>query len=229
MSARRMEEVYRRRATLHPAGYYSLARPGQLYLTQRREEALLAALARLGAFPLAGKRVLDLGSGSGDGVIRHVLYGSRAIDVTGVEIQHARLLDMRARCPGLQGVEASAEALPFPDACFDLVHQATMMTLILDSAARHRIAAEMRRVLRPSGAILWFDFRYSNPANRDARGIGVGEIRALFPGCSIRARSVGLLPPLARRLAALGFTWCRLVETVAPLRTHYLAVIRPPG
>lgn len=225
----RMDEVYRRREALHPPGYYSLFQPGHLYLVQRREEIYLRALRRHGFFPLAGRSVLDLGCGSGEGMVRHLLYGSGRADLVGLEIQPRRLAEMRSRFPGLMGVQADAAALPFGTHAFDLVHQATMMTLILDPEVRRRVAAEMLRVLKPSGAILWFDFRYTNPANVDARGIGAAQIRSLFPGCSVELRSLSLLPPLARRLAGVAPTACRVLEWLPPLRTHYLAVIRPRG
>jgi SAM-dependent methyltransferase len=224
--AREMEEVEGRGAVLHPPGYYSMLNPGHLYLMQRREEALLRALRRLAVQPLAERRILDLGCGGGEEMIRHVLYGADPRKVAGVDLQFPRLAGLKRRFAGLNAVQADAARLPFADASFDLVSQATMMTLVLDPEVRTRIAAEMVRVCKPSGAILWFDYRYSNPANRDARGIGAAEIRRLFPGCEVSLRAVSLAPPLARRLVRLGVTVCRVVEWCPPLRTHYLAVIR---
>jgi len=222
----RMEEVYRKFEHLHPPGYYSLFDPGHLYLMQRREEALLRAMRQHGLYPLADRQVLNVGCGGGEEMIRQALYGADTRKVVGVEVRMGPLADLRRRFRGVQAVQADATLLPFADASFDLVHQATMMTLILDAEMRARIAAEMRRVCRPSGAILWFDYRYSNPANRDARGIGAAEIRRLFPDCDIRFQALSLAPPLARRLARFSVTLCRVLEWLSPLRTHYLAVIR---
>jgi len=224
--AREMEEVERRGVVLHPPGYYSMLNPGHLYLMQRREEALLRALRRHGLHPLAARRILDLGCGGGEEMIRHVLYGADPRAVVGVELQFPRLAGLKRRFRGLLALQADASRLPFADASFDIVNQATMMTLVLDADVRARIAAEMVRVCKPSGAILWFDYRYTNPANRDARGIGAAEIRRLFPGCEISLRAVSLAPPLARRLVRLSATLCRVVEWCSALRTHYLAVIR---
>jgi SAM-dependent methyltransferase len=221
-----MEEVYRKLERLHPPGYYSLFDPGHLYLMQRREEALLWAIRRHDLQPLADRRVLNVGCGGGEEILRQVLYGADRRRIVGVEVRAQPLVDMRRRFGEVQAVQADASQLPFADASFDIVHQATMMTLVLDAELRTKIAKEMRRVCSPSGAMLWFDYRYSNPANREARGIGAAEIRRLFPGCDIWLQSLSLAPPLARSLARYSVTLCRALEWLSPLRTHYLAVIR---
>jgi len=221
-----MREVEERGEQLHPPGYYSMLDPGHLYLMQRREEALLRALATHRLYPLAGRRVLDVGCGGGEELTRLLLCGAERRALVGVEIQFQRLLNLRRRFPGLGAVHADATRLPFASGSFDLVHQATMMTLVLDAEVRTGIAAEMLRVCKASGAILWFDFRYSNPRNPDTRGIGATEIRRLFPGCDVSLEAVCLAPPVARRLARFSPTACRVLEWLRPLRTHYLAVIR---
>ena len=50
-----------------------------------------------------------------------------------------------------------AEALPFPDAHFDVV-LSTVMLHHLPSKLRRQCAAEMRRVLKPGGRVLAVDF-----------------------------------------------------------------------
>src|SRR5437660_723540 len=77
-------------------------------------------------------------------------------------------------------VVGTADRLPFPDRSFDVVAQLTMFTSILDRAVRRAAAAEMQRVLAPAGAILWYDFRYPSPFNRDVRPVRLREIRTLF-------------------------------------------------
>ena len=95
---------------------------------------------------------------------------------------------------------------------------------------RRRAAAEMLRVVRPGGVILWYDVRHPNPRNRDLVPIGRREIRAVFPGCEIDFATATLLPPLARRLAPLSPVACRLLEAlVPPLRSHLAALIRRPA
>ena len=227
--ARDMEEVYRRRDRLHARGYYSLFEPGHLYLMQRRERLLLRELRRRGTDTLLGLRVLDVGCAGGDWLRRFQSYGAEPEDITGVELQLPFLQAARQSLPRMNFIQADGGTLPFPDATFDMVHQATMLTLVLDPDIRRRVAAEMLRVVRPDGFLLWFDMRYSNPRNPDMRGIGRKELRELFPGCRMRLRSVSLIPALARRLSPWSFTACRLLELLPPLRIHYLGIIEPPG
>jgi len=43
----------------------------------------------------------------------------------------------------------------------------------------------MLRVLKPGGAILWFDLRVDNPRNPQVKGLRKKEIASLFPGCDV--------------------------------------------
>ncbi len=99
----------------------------------------------------AGQRVLDVATGSGNTAIA---AARRFTQVTGVDfvpslLERARV---RAQAEGLvvEFVEGDAEALPFPDASFDVV----MSTFGVMFAPDHpRAAAELVRVLRPGGRI----------------------------------------------------------------------------
>jgi SAM-dependent methyltransferase len=222
-----MEEVYRRRDRLHPRNYYSLRQPGHLYLTHVRERLLLRALREAGIGDLSDLQLLDVGCGAGEWLLRFETYGARLENLVGVELQRPFLREARARSDRLRVVQADGARLPFGPASFDLVHQATMMTLVPEAGLRRQIAAEMLRVLKPEGSILWFDMRYSNPRNPDMRGIGRRELGRLFPGCRMRLRSASLLPTVARRLAPWSFLACSLLELLPPLRIHYLGTIQP--
>ena len=111
-----------------------------------------------------------------------------------------------------------------------MVAQLTMFTSILDPAMRHAAATEMQRVLTPAGAILWYDFRYPSPSNRDVRPMRLREIRTLFPGWRIDRITTTLLPPLARRLAGISLRACVFLESaLPPLRSHNVALLTRPG
>jgi ubiquinone/menaquinone biosynthesis C-methylase UbiE len=60
---------------------------------------------------------------------------------------------------------AAAQALPFPEASFDLA-LATIMLHHLGRPARQGLAAELRRVVRPDGRVLIVDFAKAVPAQR---------------------------------------------------------------
>lgn len=62
-------------------------------------------------------------------------------------------------------VVGDASRLPYPDGSFDLVYQATALSSMPSRAMRDRVAVEMRRVVRPGGFIVSYDFAW-NPAHR---------------------------------------------------------------
>lgn len=102
---------------------------------------------------MAGRRVLDVGCGNGYVIERYARAGAApaiGIDLTrrGVEISAARL---RLRAQGARVLQASAERLPFPDACFDCV---SSMGVLHHIPSPERGLAEIRRVLRPGGRLV---------------------------------------------------------------------------
>lgn len=220
----RIRNAYARRDKHGLDQRYSLLDPANLYLFQRRERALLDLLRRHRLRHLAGKRILDAGCGNGAVLRDFVRYGADPARLAGIDLLPARLTAAAQHgAPGLLTL-ADASRLPFADTTFDVVLQFTMLSSVLDAVARRAIAAEMLRVLRPSGVIIWYDFIW-NPTNPDVRGVRLVEVRRLFPGCLIDARRITLAPPISRRLALRSWTLSRLLEALPFLRSHYLIAI----
>jgi SAM-dependent methyltransferase len=99
----------------------------------------------------AGERVLDVACGNGNAALA---AARRFCQVTGVDYVPA-LLDrahQRAQAEGLEASfqEADAEALPFPDAAFDVVLSTCGAMFAPD---QEQTAAELLRVCRPGGRI----------------------------------------------------------------------------
>jgi hypothetical protein len=82
--------------------------------------------------------------------------------------------------------------------------------------------------MRPGGGLLWYDFRYDSPSNRNVRGITARRVRELFP--ALRGRLIGLtlLPPLARRLGPLTPVAYPVLGWLPPLRSHLLGLLLKP-
>jgi ubiquinone/menaquinone biosynthesis C-methylase UbiE len=175
--------------------------------------------------PINGRSVLDIGCGSGTRLMAFRQMGAGRL--AGIELTADRCTIARENVPDAEVVHGSAHALPWPDACFDIVSQFVVFTSILDLTLKRRIAQEMMRVLRPRGVILWHDFRVNNPRNRHVRGIRKAEIRALFPSCDIQLQSMLLAPPLASFLIPRFPRLASQLEKLPFLRTHYLGVIKP--
>jgi len=99
-----------------------------------------------------GETVLDVGTGTGVVAITAARAGARvsALDLTPALLEHARENARIAGCAQIVWTEGDAEALPFPDAAFDIVvsqfgHMFAPRPLVA--------TAEMHRVLRPGGRI----------------------------------------------------------------------------
>jgi Methyltransferase domain len=82
-------------------------------------EAEHQARYRLALPHVSGRRVLDAGCGVGWG--SKLLLESGARTVTGLDISEEALADARVRAPGVELVHGDLQALPFPDASFDVV------------------------------------------------------------------------------------------------------------
>ena len=173
--------------------------------------------------------MLEVGCGAGQWLRDLVRWGAAPGRLHGVDLLGDRLAEARESCaPAVGLAQASATELPYPSARFDLVLQSTVFTSILDPAVRRAAAAEMLRVLRSGGAVLWYDYYYDNPRNPDVRRVGRGELASLFPGCSLAIERVTLAPPLTRMLAGHAALLCQALSRLPWLRTHYLGLIRKP-
>lgn len=175
--------------------------------------------------PIHGRSVLDIGCG--DGTWLKLFRELGASKLAGIELRSKPYAAAVRNIAIAELICGSAHHLPWPDAQFDIVSQFVVFTSILDQTLKQRIAAEMLRVLKPSGLILWYDFRVNNPRNPQVRGIGRAEIDSLFPFCDIRLHSLILAPPLASIVVPRSPRLASALERVPFLRTHYLGLIRP--
>lgn len=220
----RIRSVYAARTD---AAKYSWFSGGQQLILQGATRALLDALRRAGFTQLRDARVLEVGCGGGHWLRELVEWGARPDRVIGIDLIAERLADAQERCArAVQLAAASAAALPFEDETFDIVLQSTVLTSVLDSALRQRIAAEMIRVLRPRGVVLWYDLAVDNPRNPNVRGVGRRELSHLYPGCEVDVRRVTLAPPLARFFAPRIWTLAALLGAFPFMCTHFAGTVR---
>jgi len=168
------------------------------------------------------RRVLEIGCGRGTvlGDLAEVLAPDASL--CGVDLLRDRLID--AHRNGHAVAQADGRHLPFADDRFDLVVTFTVFSSIPDPSIRRNLADEIRRVLRPGGAVLWYDMRLPSP-NRAVRPLGRLGVAELFPGMAVRLESTTVLPPLARRLGDRDRRLYPLLRTLPPLRSHLFGVI----
>lgn len=229
LEARRIVVEYERRERELAARYEPNA-SAEVFLRRRRRRAVARALDGDQELPLAGKAVLDVGCGSGHGLIDLASLG--ADRVAGIDLLPARAAAARARLMeqrALRDADVShgnAAELPWPDAAFDVVHQCMMFSSIVAPGLRRAVAAEMARVLAPGGAVVSIDFRVDNPWNPGIRRLGQREMASLFPGFELRCRSLALPPPLTRYLLPRGRAVAEVLEAARVVNAQLLVVLR---
>lgn len=221
MSEKRIRAAYSRRSDPPMAAMGS----GDRYIHRRRDEALARLLSDAGV-SLGSVAILEIGCGDGRVLATLSAMGAGPEKMAGIDLLDERVEEARALLPEADIREGNAENLPWPDESFDVLVQFTFLSSVIEADARRRCVTEMLRVVKPGGAILWYDFIW-NPLNRDTRGINLREMEQLFAPARIQARRVTLVPQLARLLAPVSERFVTWLEGVPVLRTHYLALVLP--
>jgi SAM-dependent methyltransferase len=126
---------------------------------------------------VAGKNVLEVGCGAGQGARWLVAQGASvcAFDVSHGQLQQSRALDERTGLV-VPAVQADAQHLPFRSAAFDMVFSAFgAVPFVADSAG---VMREVLRVLRPGGRFVFsvtHPIRWAFPDDPGPAGLTVAQ------------------------------------------------------
>jgi SAM-dependent methyltransferase len=195
-----------------------------LFLEER--ERVVRRWMKESGIPPATARVLEIGCGTGGNLLDLIRFGFAPSNLTGVELQEDRLAEARRRLPAtVELIPGDALDVELEPAAFDVVMLFTVFTSLLDAACRESLARHVWRLVKPAGGVLWYDFCFDNPWNRDVAGIPVRAIRALFPDGAVRCRRITLAPPLARAAVRVHPSLYHLLNAIPLLRTHVLCWI----
>jgi len=128
---------------LRPAVFDLLTRPMERELGELRRRVLSGVVGA----------TLEIGAGTGAN-LPHYGTGLTSLVLVEPDRDLGRRLRRRAAAtrPAAAVVQAAAEALPFPDQSFDTVVVTAVLCTVRDPAAA---LAEIRRVLRPGGRLLF--------------------------------------------------------------------------
>ena len=144
-------------------------------------------------------------------VAEYLGFGASSKQLCDVDLLFDRLFHAHQKLLGSSFLNADGQSLPFPSGAFDLVLQYTAISSVLDSDIRRNICADILRVLKHDGVIIWYDF-WLNPTNPQTKGIRKKEIREIFPNCDYEFHKITLAPPLARKLVPISWIFAQVLE-----------------
>ena len=152
------------------ARYYDLLAWLVMFGREREFREKVVDLARI----KPGESVLDVGCGTGTLAIAAKRRVGPTGKVYGIDAS-SEMVAIASKKARKKGVEVEfkneiIEALPFPDAYFDVV-LSTLMLHHLPPKVREQGAREMRRVLKPGGRVLVVDFGASERKKKGLLGL----------------------------------------------------------
>jgi SAM-dependent methyltransferase len=226
----RMIAEYEHRDRVVPGSLYAQYNPGYLLMSQARERASVRMLERAGVFPRPGMPCLEVGYGQLGALGALISWGLRESDLHGIEMDERRAAVAQSALPGADLRVGDARNMPWADGTFALVIAWTVFSSILSDSIRQAVANEIVRVLRPGGALLYYDFAWNNPRNRNVRAVTRPQLRTLFAALPGSIRAVTLAPPLSRLIAPRSWLLATALDSLPFLRSHQVAVLtKPPG
>jgi SAM-dependent methyltransferase len=202
---------------------------GNAYELRAREDKLDDLLATEGLLPLEDRRLLEIGCGFGYQLQRMVRRGASPERCYGVDILADRIQLARRLHPEMHFSCADARQLAFDAGSFDIVLCFVVFSSILDKVVAAEVAVEIDRLLKPGGAVIWYDNLYANPSNRDVHAYTRADIKQLFRGYRLALQRTTLIPPLARRLGPMTPLLYPILSGLPFLRVRLLGVLRKPG
>ncbi len=149
--------------------------------------------------PLAGQNVIELGCGAAR-LARDLLARYPSAQLTGLEtdaVQHAK--NLAAPAERLRFIAAGAQAIPLPDAQFDL---ALMLKSLhhVPQGVMDQALAEVRRVLRPGGHLYVSEPVFAGALNEITRLFNDEQaVRAAAQAALDRALATGAWVQVAER------------------------------
>lgn len=208
---------------------WSLANPGNRAILAERRGIFRALLQGAGFVPFGDRRALEVGSGTGGELAWLLELGATRDHLVGVDLLPDRVETARRLHPGIEFRHGNAEHLDLPEGAFDLVLAITIFSSILERSMAANVAAEIVRVMRPGGGMLWYDVRYDSASNQSVKAVTRSRVHELFPTLEGHLRTVTLLPPLARRLGPATGAAYPVLAALPPLRSHLVGLLRKPG
>lgn len=187
------------------------------------KELRISRILRNENLDIADLKLLEIGAGKGNSLLFFKRIGFKWENIYANELLDERFDILKKDFNNvnlLYGDFLKADIT----AKFDVIYQSLVFSSVLNTAMRQEMAEKMWHLVVPEGLIIWYDFKFDNPNNKDVRGVRKNEVLKYFPHAkNIRFYDVTLLPPIGRRVGK----YYNLVNFLLPfLRSHYIAVIK---
>jgi hypothetical protein len=192
------------------------------YHRTEKEKAFTKILKRKFGNDFSQITLMEIGAGTGKNLHHFLNLGFCPENIWANELLEDRFQILQSDFRGIHCEPGDASTLPYENK-FDIVLQSTVFTSILDHSFKKKLADKLLEMTKPGGFILWYDFVFNNPNNKNVKGIPKKEIKELFPNAkSIEFKKVTLAPPIGRRVKKM----YNLANGLFPfLRTHVIATI----
>ena len=193
------------------------------YFVQSERELIYYKILKFCFLEKKDLKFIEIGAGDGSNLHFFLRYGIKPTNIFANELLIDRYDKLKERFHFCNTTFGDASQLNYKDK-FDIVFQSTVFTSVLNEDMQYSLALKMWEMKKKDGIILWYDFIYNNPSNKDVRGVGRRQIKKLFPSSrEITFYRVTLYPFLARKVGK----HYHLINSIFPfLRTHVVAVIR---
>lgn len=219
----RVKSVYRNRSE---GDLYSLLRPEVSIEYLSRLRVLHKYLNSVFGADVKDLKLLDVGCGFGDWLLDFVRLGFSPRNLVGVDILEERLLvagrrlssDVRLICDDIV-------ANPLLEK-FDIINISLVFSSIIDDKYRAELMTAVMHHLSPDGIVLIYDFRYSNPYNREVRPLTIADIKMLLQGRRFQVETMTIAPPISRFVAHHLKFLLQILNKIPLFRTHHLFLIR---
>ncbi|HMN48248.1 MAG TPA: class I SAM-dependent methyltransferase [Ignavibacteriaceae bacterium] len=206
---------------------YSILNPASILIEQEKERALIKWIKENNIEPLENKKLLEIGCGGGYNLLKFVRLGFKPQNIFANDLISERLQSARELLPSkVHFYEGSAMDLSFKENEFDIVFQSMVFSSILDSNYKIKLAEKMWQWVKPGGGILWYDFIYNNPSNKDVKGVSIAEVKKLFKVKKLYYKKLTLAPPVARIVTKVHPFLYYFFNSTYLLRTHLLIWIQ---
>jgi SAM-dependent methyltransferase len=194
---------------------------------QEKERTLIKWINSCSILPIEEKKLLEIGCGTGNNLLQFLRFGFSPNNLVGNELLENRIEKARLKLPEkLKILPGNALYLNLEEKKFDIVFQSMVFSSILDEIFKVQLAKKMWVWVKEGGGILWYDFIYDNPWNKDVKGVPYKKVKEYFPEGIIKRWKITLAPPLSRILTKIHPSLYNLFNISPIFRTHILCWIQ---